>query len=86
MDKRVAEVVAGSSSYNADIREDYSGRGMYGKTTAAIVMEEPAGLVHAFVVAALEAEREGDGDLADDIAKAAKRLRTDQLGRSVVVY
>lgn len=59
--------------------EDYSGRGMYGKMTAAVTGDLSA-IIAAIAMAAYEAGCDEEGPL--DLG----RVRVDDLGRGVVVY
>ncbi len=75
------------SGYPADYRADYSGRGMYGDTTPAIVTEHETmiGWAIAGVVA-------GEVPVHDDMEyflEASRDLiprRTDQMGRSSTIF
>lgn len=39
MELKLAEILA-NYNYNIEVREEYSGRGMYGKTTAGVVCDD----------------------------------------------
>ena len=67
--------------YDAEVREDYSGRGMYGKTTPAIVTEAPAALVGYAI--GLVAE---DLALTDCNPKDLVPVRSDNMGLQMVYY
>jgi hypothetical protein len=73
----------GNVNYNIDVREDYSGRGMYGRTTAGVVVED----LSEFLSAVGEAIEYGD---EDEIAMIAEELQkgvsTDSMGRSMIIY
>jgi hypothetical protein len=60
--------------------EGYSGRGMFGGQTCAVVAADIA----AFVAAACEATRRSDDP--DEIVEEMRALRTDSMGREVVLY
>ena len=65
------------SGIEATLYEDYSGRGMYGKTTAAVVTDSATDV--AFALGALiAAEKEEVPDLV--------QVQTDGMGRQIVVY
>lgn len=65
-----------------EIRHDYSGRGMYGKQTAAVVLDNTADLyvlvAHATKVAI---ENAGFDDFVEDL-----NWRMDSMGKGIVVY
>jgi hypothetical protein len=67
---------------DCDVREEYSGRCMYGETTAAVVFEYPDSATRTFLDAAFEAGVQDDYDVVRDL----KRLRTDSMGKGVVYY
>lgn len=67
-----------------DIREDYSGRGMYGVTTVAVVLDRASDLA----AIAFEAGRATahDRDEAAEAVHDLRNLRQDSMGHGVVVY
>lgn len=75
--------------YEAEVREDYSGRGMYGTTCPALVTDAEAMQV-AFAVA--EGLRQFDPELEHDMGELmfrAQRMvpeRSDSMGKSKRVY
>jgi hypothetical protein len=77
------------AAYQADlepddaIREDYSGRAMYGEKCFGLV-GHPSDLLR-FFVALLEAEIEDDGN-PEVASLLADRVRTDSLGLSTIYY
>ena len=84
MKKRVAELVVAaiiSSDGEAEIYEDYSGRGMFGKTTTAVVTDLSSELVvKSIMVDGYSFEDEGfDLDEVTD-------FKGDSLGLSNIYY
>jgi hypothetical protein len=70
-----------------EVRDEYSGRGMYGRSTAAIVCSSWADFAAAAVLLAAEQDPHrrliSAGKIADQIAK----LTSDSMGRdSIVIY
>lgn len=59
-----------------ELREDYSGRAMYGETTAAFVFDDWTDVALLGYAAAQ----------ADVEASAIEGLRSDNMGRGLVVY
>jgi hypothetical protein len=65
-----------------EIREAYSGRGMFGSTCPAVVL--PTGKLPAFFVGlTLSLTEEGRGE---DALRLAGRTETDSMGLGVVAY
>lgn len=62
----------------AKVYEDYSGRAMYGDTTAGLVLENPNHLAVLVAQACIEGEDIDPSDL--------EYIRIDQLGRKYIVY
>lgn len=63
----------------------YSGRGMYGRETTAIVMEHKMGKLLAIV--AVASQEFGEGDLFEAFVDDVQGLRFDDMGRDdMVVY
>lgn len=89
---------ASDADLEVEIREDYSGRGMYGKTTFAVVVDDVMDLLAATIKYAAEVgydvgyavaiEEATKGSLGDDKFEAPdfRNLRTDSMGMRVVVY
>lgn len=63
--------------------DDYSGRGMYGKTTVGVVVGSWQTLLRAVAVAA---GRATDADPGREFQKELGRLRDDSMARDIVVY
>jgi hypothetical protein len=72
-----------ASGVECDIHDDYSGRGMYGKTTYAVVVNNPLQLLGA-VVAYVKAIWDAGEDLSE--VPALDRLEEDVMGRDVIIY
>jgi len=65
--------------YPVEIRDNYSGRGMYGKTTFAIVTDSVSDLIPALLRQAQE-----DPESMPDFS--IFKLRQDNMGLGVVLY
>jgi hypothetical protein len=62
----------------------YSGRAMYGKTCLAVNLDNGLGeFISAIMTEALE---NADNDDIFDVARAFESMRTDSMGRGIVVY
>lgn len=71
---------------NSEEPEQYSGRGMYGKRTAALVYDDIGDLLSAFVCIT-QLKEAGEVRLRDvEIEHEASRIRIDQLGKGYVAY
>ncbi len=94
MKQWVAEALAKEAEdlgIEVEIRIDYSGRGMYGKETVGVVVDNPLTLIHlaANVVAGLSEAREEDPEATDKMRAFSKELtglRMDSMGTQTIVY
>ena len=78
-------------AYPAEIRADYSGRGMYGKTTAAVVFDQGITLGQfASIVGEIAATIVDGSDIYEarvPFLREIENLRTDSMGRDgIVIY
>lgn len=83
-------IVEAANEFGAEIfhREGYSGRGMMGEGTDAIVYDSQSDFLQAVALAAVNMGDSGDGGLnLDDFLVDLGSLRFDSMGRrSSVVY
>lgn len=90
MNKQMAKLLVASGEelgLDMELREDYSGRGMYGSTTAAVVAGSTAEIVAAaFGAGSAAVTMEEDGKRLDFNTDDLLRLRQDAMGRGIVVY
>lgn len=65
--------------------DEYSGRGMYGETTVGVVVADLTILMAGVFAVGCDL---GDGFPAttDEMRNALTRLRTDNMGRDIIVY
>ena len=70
--------------FEVELRSDYSGRSMYGRTTHAIVTDNQPNFIAA--VAAAYSELEPGSEEASDFVEDCKTFRFDQMGKGIVVY
>jgi len=93
MTKEMAEFLK-EASENAgnecDIREDYSGRGMYGQTTHGVVVDSAAQLL-ADVIQLVRGNIYGDEDKGEMIWNGgeipdAESFRTDNMANQTIIY
>jgi hypothetical protein len=82
--KRIEQAADESGFDGVVARGDYSGRGMYGSTTAAVTGSQQA-IVAAIAVAAYHLGQEGPDD-AEDFLEDVGRLRWDSMGRDAIAY
>jgi len=73
----IVERMDDNGAERAEVREDYSGRGMYGRTVVAVVAES----ISEFYDAALDLVEDGEIKASD-----VKGLGTDGMGRGIVIY
>jgi hypothetical protein len=81
MELKLAELLE-MHSCEIEVREDYSGRGMYGKSTAAIVCDE-SNMFEAIAGIMESGDEEEREYVADNIRYGFK---TDSMGYSTVYY
>lgn len=86
MDLKLAELLCSileDEGEDVSIDEEYSGRGMYGDTTAAITGDFSPSILLMLVL-----ERVKDGWLTEDVLEDVKlkSLRQDSMGLGVVIY
>jgi hypothetical protein len=62
------------------LREDYSGRGMYGRSTGGIICDSTGAFIQA--VAAYAQENPDDDDLVPEL----RNIRQDSMGRQIIFY
>lgn len=73
---------------NEDVRTDYSGRGMFGRTCLAFTGDDPTTFIVAVISAALVRE-DGDTITCWDVVDALGGIgdtRTDDMGLGTVTY
>lgn len=73
---------------DVEIYEDYSGRGMYGKTTTGIVVPSLLGVMHALGQSVEYLTKDKDFNELELLAKAMQDMRsTDNMGRDrIIIY
>jgi hypothetical protein len=95
MKKETAELLveaAQDQNINATLRRDYSGRGMFGKTTHAVELPRLDQLAAVAACAAVDLVRRIDesdapeGFTMRDFVEDLRRLRTDNMGLDYIVY
>ena len=92
MNKEIAEMIVGYSD-DLSLHEDYSGRGMYGKTTTAITCDSMNDLMEAIgecfydmVLGAMSDGNDYDETNAVELTKVLQNLRQDSLGMGYIFY
>lgn len=89
MDTRVAElIIEGAEVDGVDLRlrDDYSGRGMFGEKTHAIVCDRLNEFLVALATTAGELGLAGKDEDLEQITLACQDLRQDQMGLGIVLY
>lgn len=99
MDSQVAKGIykAGKDYYPLSLRENYSGRNMFGGLTTALLVEDEREFVAAATMYAWEMAKatynptEGDlygsreGDF-DELINSIRSYRVDNLGHQIIIY
>jgi hypothetical protein len=83
--KAIVDAVEGSG-LEISIYPDYSGRGMYGKTTTGVVVDHESTFNQALVSLAYEMGRDGDDEKMEQLFDVVKKLRRDNLGEDKIIY
>ena len=87
MDMELAEMIIEAMENNgmdAELRSDYSGRGMYGKSTHGIVIEDGIGNVMAAIINNADIFVDEDGDPI--FSGFIELIRSDSMGLSNILY
>ena len=81
--KRIEEA-ANELGFEVEVRDEYSGRGMFGETAHAIVMNDE----NDFYVAAISVAFKIDNDTeeSDDFIQDMQDITFDSMGSSIVAY
>ncbi len=85
MDLKLAQAMQEAMTdcgYSCEIREGYSGRGMYGGETTGIVIDNITQLLESLIEAAYVLVDEDEGPIFD----VTGDIRTDSMGLSMIVY
>ena len=85
MDAKVAQLIVEAGG-DVELREDYSGRCMYGEKTCAVVCSSFSEFVAAVAAAAGGLDPAHEDEVIEDIVLACQSLRHDQMGLGIVVY
>ena len=92
---RAVAAAGDAAGFEFEVREAYSGRGMFGQTTAALEYDSLGELLGAVAVAGARAAeaanngpdpRNADPFTLDDLAEDLHRVRVDKMGRGWVIY
>ena len=87
MDMELAEMIIEAIENNgmdAELRSDYSERGMYGKSTHGVVIEDGIGNVMAAIINNADIFVDEDGDPVFE--NFIELIRSDNMGLSNILY
>jgi hypothetical protein len=70
-----------SEGYDCEVRDDYSGRGMYGRSCHGVVVDSPDYILSAIV----NHMKQMDTSELDEVPEVDS-FRTDNMGMSYIVY
>lgn len=79
------EVAALLTEDMGEVRDDYSGRGMYGESTYAVTYDSNSDFEAALLNAAFDLGANGADDVEGLLADM-RNLRKDSMGMGIVVY
>ena len=77
---------ANDECVNASVYENYSGRGMYGETTTGVTLEDDGILPVLTARVALRLSSQNHNLDVDEFIEEIRSLRSDNLGRDVIIY
>lgn len=84
MNKEVAKAIVSAAQegfFDIELIKDYSGRGMYGKTTCGVVMS-----YDGWKSTVAEATSKLSGDARENFINELKNIRTDNMGKFQYIY
>jgi hypothetical protein len=88
--KFIAQKIEDLTGEEVDIRENYSGRGMYGENTAAIVTNRPLEIADTMVHAYLDAFPDEIDELQDAMNEEEgpdfDGFKSDSMGKGYIFY
>jgi hypothetical protein len=79
-------VAAEALGVKVEARQNYSGRGMFGATTCALVVPNRGILTAVAARAAAELAYAGRDDIVNDLIEDLTQLRWDSMGQDAVCY
>lgn len=74
------------SEYGGELRENYSGRGMYGKETCGVVFDSERDFFHTLADMVKDGMEDNSADIMELLPEALKNLQTDSMGKSIIYY
>ena len=69
-----------------DINETYSGRSIYGQTTHGVILDNFNALLMIVAIIGRDLLNSDDKDSYEEILRDLKRLRSDNIGHSLIYY
>lgn len=88
IDRIAVETMIDAAGIDYEIRDDYSGRGMYGDSCFGVVVEpsDEGRVLYAIGYAAGYCDADYDSDDETDWDGLARSARTDSMGLSMILY
>jgi hypothetical protein len=80
-----AQKLADASDGELDLYEDYSGRGMFGKTTAGITGSKKS-IMRTAIIVGFEMGSNGEEHQFEEFLETIDNLRFDNLGMDMIAY
>lgn len=74
------------AEFNGEVREDYSGRGMFGKQTAGIVVDSLQDFFSAIADIMQECISDQDMESGDLVIEALRNIKSDNMGNGYIFY
>lgn len=85
MDIAIASAIVNCNDGELELMEAYSGRSMFGKVTAGVVGPKEQFTIGCMGLA-FELGKENDEEMFMDLQDAIKDIRTDNMGRSDLIF
>ncbi len=82
--KFIAQIIEDAGE-SAEIREDYSGRGMFGKTTVGITFDARDVLIMQILINKI-LQLSSDGPYLGKLPEELDNLRIDSMGQGFIIY
>lgn len=83
MKREAAELI---SDYGGEIRENYSGRGMYGKETAGVIFDDEKEFYKTVAEIVQMCIEDNNAEDCDLICDALRNMQIDNMGKGIIYY
>lgn len=74
------------TQYGGEVRENYSGSGMYGEQTSGVIFDSEKDFYRSLAGIILDCVQDQNMEESALICEALKKLKTDNMGTSIIYY